>query len=80
MMHFLLSTNHFVAISLADLAHKTNGNTKMSELGLFISNSYRFSLRLRISSRIQEYFHLVTGLKILLCSLFQLEGQCLYDQ
>ncbi|DAA21146.1 torsin-1A-interacting protein 1 isoform 8 [Bos taurus] len=66
--------------SRSDSAHKTNGNAKMSELGLFISNSYRFSLRLQISSRIQEYFHLVTGLKILLCSLFQLEGQCLYDQ
>ena len=65
-MRFLLSSNHFLAIFLADSAYKTNGNTKMNELGLLISNSYRFSLRVLIVSRIQEYTRLVTGLRFTL--------------
>lgn len=42
MTHFLLSSNLFLSISLADSAYKTNGNTEMSELGLLISNFPRF--------------------------------------
>lgn len=80
MMHFLLSSNLFLAISLADSAYKTNGSTEMSELGLLISNFSRFFLRILIISRIQEYTLLVTGLRILLCSLSQRVGHCPYDQ
>lgn len=78
MMHFLLSSN-VVLLSLADLAYKTNGNTKMSELSLFISNSYRFSLKVLIMSAIHEYTRLVTGLRILLSSLSWHVGHCPYD-
>jgi hypothetical protein len=57
LMHFLFSSNCFLAISLTDSTYKTNGNTKMSELGSFISNSYRFLSRVLVISRIHEYIY-----------------------
>nr|XP_020019921.1 torsin-1A-interacting protein 1-like isoform X2 [Castor canadensis] len=41
----------------SDSTYKTNGNTKMSELGSFISNSYRFLSRVLVISRIHEYIY-----------------------
>lgn len=78
-MHFRLSSNYCLAISLADSAYTTSGNTNMSELGLFISNSYRLSLGVLITSGIQEHTRVVTGLGLSLALLSWHAGHYPYD-
>lgn len=78
MMHFLLTSN-LALLSLADLAYKTNGNTKMSELSLFVSNSYKVLFEgsdYEYNTQVHSFGH---WLENILSSLSWHVGHCPYD-